>query len=166
MSTSKWTDEDLQEFIDCIESDNAKELGQWLKAFQISPSQDVRILPYLEKLLTSQSVCIVYNSEPLYYGEIRLLAAQALAAERAKLNIDEPVYCKLVVPLVDNEVDTYASEIGIKVRYRIEDTIEALERLIELNRVPLMEVRYDPADFRQAFAIQEAPLEPEADEEE
>jgi hypothetical protein len=88
-------DRDFQETVENLHSDDLLLQTSALKVLAIDPLGDQRILPYLEALLTDTTPCLV--AIPYMFGEIRWLAARALAKERAVLGIEEKVYLHNVV---------------------------------------------------------------------
>ena len=80
------------EFQELVEDLHSKELSMrvaTLKTLQKYPSGDERVLQHIEALLDDKTLCVLML--PYRFGEIRWLAAQALAAERASLGNEEPV---------------------------------------------------------------------------
>ena len=105
--------ERVTEFIEIMSSSRQDDKPAFLKYFAMNPTGDPRVLPYIEAHLTDTSFCIM--SAPTKYGEIRLLAAYALAAEYRQQKIKRPIILRdVVVPIDDN---TYVS-------LRLENKIE------------------------------------------
>jgi hypothetical protein len=84
-----FTEDDFLFFEECMTSDvpNDRKFAMMLRKNE--PSGDPRVLPYLESALEDRTVLRVWI--PITYGEVRVIAAYALAAERAAQGIDEPV---------------------------------------------------------------------------
>lgn len=72
-----------------LRSEDPRQRSVTLRGLGIRPSGDPRVLSVLEELLDDRTACIV--NIPLEYGEIRFLAAMALAMERYKQGISEHV---------------------------------------------------------------------------
>src|SRR5215469_1755489 len=86
-------DIDFQDMREGLQNDDRRSVI--LRLLMMEPLADERILPYLEELLTDTTPCLLYI--PLHYGEMRWLAAHALAKERQALGIKEPVILHNVV---------------------------------------------------------------------
>lgn len=79
---------------------DAEERAAMLKELAEFPTGDDGVRAAVERLLADDTPCIV--SIPLAVGEVRWLAAHALAAERSRAGIAEPVRLeKAVRPLED-----------------------------------------------------------------
>lgn len=129
-------DIDFQDTVANLQQDDRRAVS--LRALAMSPLADERILPYLEELLTDTTPCVI--ALPYRFGEVRWLAAYALAQERKALGIKEPVRLPDVVrPLNTNELATLAQEADVQGRGGIEGILEKFAKLRELGRLP----RYD-----------------------
>lgn len=129
-------DIDFQETVASLQQDDMRAIS--LRALKMSPLADERILPYLEELLTDTTPCVI--ALPYRFGEVRWLAAYALAEEREALGIKEPVRLPGVVrPLDTNELATLAQEANVHGRSGIEGILEEFAQLRELGKLP----RYD-----------------------
>lgn len=108
------TDDDFEFFVECIKHEDPQERVYALKRRRDVPSGDPRVLEHLEAALEDKTVCML--GLPPTFGEMRYLAAQALAAERSAQEIDEAVVLEdLPEPLnvtrlellcQENELDT------------------------------------------------------------
>ena len=75
--------DELQELVEDLHSEDLSMRVATLETLQKYPSSDERVLQYIEALLDDKTLCVLML--PYRFGEIRWLAAQALAAERASL---------------------------------------------------------------------------------
>ena len=109
------TSEDFSEFVQDMIGDDVSLRADGLQVLWESPSADERVLPYLSRLLYDKSPCLL--SIPYLFGEIRWLAAHALAAERAALGIQKPVCLPQVVkPLETGDIVRAEYAAGIEPR--------------------------------------------------
>lgn len=90
------TDQDFTEFVEDMMNGDITLRASSVEALWKLPTGDKRFLPYLEELLHDKTPCVL--GLPYIYGEIRWLAAHALAAEREVQGIGVLVYlceCKI-----------------------------------------------------------------------
>ncbi len=131
--TASQRDSDFQDMVENLRKDDMRAVS--LRVLAMSPLADERILPYLQELLTDTTPCVV--SIPYRFGEIRWLAAYALAEERKALGIKEPVHLHDVVrPLDTTELVQRAREANIQGRGGIEGVLEQFAQLQELDKLP------------------------------
>jgi hypothetical protein len=130
------------EFKELVEDLHGKDLCRrvaTLKILQKYPSEDERVLQHLEALLDDKTLCVLML--PYRFGEIRWLAAQALAAERASLENEEPVRLQNVVrPLDTEEFVALREKAGVKSRGGVDGVLEALVTLREMGQLPLYDL--------------------------
>jgi len=93
------TEQELTEFVEDVNSERASNRASMLRALLNFRLADERVLPYLEQLIHDKSPCIL--GFPYMFGEVRWLAARALAKERAALGINKPVRLRNVVKPID-----------------------------------------------------------------
>ena len=93
------TNQEFNEFVEDITSQDLSIRVATLRVFWDYPSADERVLPYLERLLNDKTPCLL--GHPYIFGEIRWLAAHALATQRAILGIQTPIHLPDVVDPVD-----------------------------------------------------------------
>lgn len=130
---------DFQEFVEGLQSDDLLLQTATLKTLVMSPLRDQRILPYLEALLTDSTPCLV--ALPYMFGEIRWLAAYALAKERAVLRIEETVYLHdVVVPLDTQAVVALEKEAHIRGRGGVDGMLETFAQLRAMGILPLYDL--------------------------
>jgi HEAT repeat protein len=114
-----------------------------LKDFQRYPSGDRRILPYLERFLYDKTPCLI--AIPFVYGEIRWLAAHALAAERAALGINEPVRLRNVVkPLDQADYAKALKAANIMGRGGLEGVLSTIATLRDGGYLPMIKLNLLP----------------------
>ncbi|MBI4854297.1 MAG: hypothetical protein HY819_21060 [Acidobacteria bacterium] len=141
------TNEELTYFIGTLENNDVSEKAITLRTLIDSPCEDERIVPYLESLLNDRSPCLI--GIPYHFGEIRWLAANALANERAILGIKEPVrLLKVAKPLSADEVAHAERVARLKINSSGVDGL--VESFGELNRrgfLHLVDVVYNENRF-------------------
>jgi len=129
-------DIDLQETIEALQTDDRRSV--MLRVLMMEPLADERILPSLEELLTDTTPCVI--AIPHRFGEVRWLAAHALAKERQALGISEPVVLhNVVIPLDTNELGRLAEEAQLHSRGGLEGILEDFAQLQARDKLP----RYD-----------------------
>jgi hypothetical protein len=140
-------DKELVELIEDLTSEDAFFRAATLKVLWEYPSADPRVLPDLEELLNDKTPCIL--AIPYVFGEIRWLAAHALAAERAALGINEPIYLLNVVrPAETRDIIKAEYEAGIKARGGVDGLLENLALARSLGYMPLYDLDLSPLDKR------------------
>ena len=106
------------------------------------PSADPRVLPYLEERLNDKTPCIL--GYPYIFGEIRWLAAKALAAERAALGINQPVQVRVVRPAETRDIILAEYEAGISGRGGVEGLLESLALARDMGYMPMIDLELWP----------------------
>jgi hypothetical protein len=130
------TDQDFRDFVEYLTNESLSDKSSSLKALCQMPSRDARLLPYLEGLLYDKRPCIL--GFPLIFGEVRWLAAQALAAERAALGINERIYLPNVVRPIDTKGYTKARKAAqVDFRSGVEGILENLAILRDMGYLPM-----------------------------
>ncbi|WP_218080575.1 hypothetical protein [Anthocerotibacter panamensis] len=140
------SDKDLLETIQDLQSEDVKVRARMLRLLT-TEDDDPRLLPYIEPLLEDKTVCIVHI--PIHYGEIRYLAATALAEVRAAVGIWEKVCVEVVAPLNVTELYQIAEAAGVKKRYELpgdEGTFDLFIRLREMGKLPMATIELDPVE--------------------
>jgi hypothetical protein len=136
-------DDEFKELVEGLHSKDLSRRVATLKTLQKYPSQDERVLQHLEALLDDKTPCVVMV--PYRFGEIRWLAAQALAAERASLGNKEPVRLENVLrPLDTEEFVALREKAGVKSRGGVDGVLEALATLREMGQLPLYDLELLP----------------------
>lgn len=132
------TDQEFAEFVKDMTVQNVSKKAAMLRAISKLPSGDKRVALYLGRLLHDTTPCLL--GIPYIFGEIRWLAANALAAEREALGIREAVRLRnVVIPIDTMGIMRTADAANVKVRGGVEGLIETLAILQEMDKVP----RYD-----------------------
>ena len=139
------SDEQLQLMIRLLDGD-IQETCMILEICREKPIGDMRLLPYFEAYLEDRRPCIL--GAPTEYGEVRWLAAEALAAERQELGIGEYVMLKGAVrPLGIVELYRLAQSAGIDTSL---EPLEVLSLLIEQGSAPTVNKAFPfPARLRK-----------------
>ncbi len=151
------TDQDLAELSADLNGDDVSLRAVTLKAFWRVPSADKRILPDLERLLHDTTPCLL--GIPYIFGEIRWLAAKALAAEREALGIREAVYLQNVVrPLNTMGIMRAADAANVKIRGDVEGLLDTLGRLQKIDKLPLYDLYLPPPPLPRDESQQERAL--------
>ena len=132
--------EEFRETIGELQSDDVSMRALILRTWQRSPTADNRVLSYVEALLADRTPCLV--SIPYQYGELRWLAAHALAQERRALGITDPV-CLLgvVVPLSTEDLVAIARFANVKVRGGMDSVLAAFDDLNDRGLLPTCDVQ-------------------------
>ena len=139
------TDQDFSELTEDLRSEDLSLRVATLKAFRKLPSGDPRILPHLERLLQDKTPCVL--GYPYIFGEVRWLAAHALAAERAALGINQPVRVQNVVKPINTAGIAYAEEVAnVEFKGGVEGVLENLAILREMGYLSLIDLDFLPFD--------------------
>ena len=133
------TTEEFPEIIEDLIGSDVSMKAALLRVLWQHPSADERILPYLSRLLYDKSPCLL--SIPSLFGEIRWLAAHALAAERAVLGIQKPVCLRQVVkPLDTGGIVRAEYAAGIKPRGGVDGLLVNFAILNDMGYLPLYDL--------------------------
>jgi hypothetical protein len=128
---------DLPRGYEYLLSDNVRERQAVLRALSHRPTGDPRVLPFIERMLEDTRPCII--SLPIEYGEVRMRAAEALAAERKAQNINDPVrLIGVAVPLTPTTLHRLCQEAGLPMV--MESWQARFERLREMGMLPLGDI--------------------------
>lgn len=114
-----------------------------LKAHSRHPSGEPAVLPFLEAMLNDNRPHILMF--PIRYGEVRWLAAEAVAAERKIQGITESVHLPKAIPLLSHE-DLFAIAIDADVPL-YDEWQEIYVRLRELELLPNYDIDFEPQLF-------------------
>lgn len=135
-----------QEFVGVVEHLTGDDLSlrvAALKDLWHYPSSDERILPYLEQFLHDKTTCII--ARPYLFAEVRWLAANALAAERKALAIDQVVELQHVVRPLDMRTYNKARKAAnISFRVGVEGVLENLSILRDMGYLPMYDLLLSP----------------------
>jgi superfamily II DNA/RNA helicase len=161
-------DNEFQELVEDLSSPDVSIRVATLKTLCQDPTQDERVLPHLEALLNDTTPCVVML--PYRFGEIRWLAAKALAAEYDAIGFNESVHLHNAVrPLDTEEIVSIASAAGIKTRAGVDGVLETLATLRRMGRLPLCDLVLPPKTNNKQSQIENtyvASYNDEADREE
>jgi hypothetical protein len=114
-----------------------------LQGITIDPPADPRVLVLCEALLQDRTIALL--GLPFSVGEIRWLAADAVASLRGVLGISEPVIIPDVfAPVSGGKAMGLLKAAGIESKGGIEGTIEALETLARMDRLPRRKITRTP----------------------
>jgi hypothetical protein len=93
------TPDDINEVLAMLASGIPQDRGSMLQVLAESPTGEAAIRDAILPLLEDRAICV--TPPPLRFLEVRRLAAQALAAERARAGITEPVTLLGAAPILD-----------------------------------------------------------------
>lgn len=106
-----------------------------LSGIALDPSPDPRLLALCEPLLDDRTIALF--GQPYTFGEIRWLAADAVAALRRTLGIPDPVVIPDVfVPVSMGKAILMANAAGVPAGAGLEGAIQALETLAKMGLLP------------------------------
>ncbi|MGB0384997.1 MAG: hypothetical protein ACPGWR_09260 [Ardenticatenaceae bacterium] len=138
------TDQDFSEFVEDMMNGDITLRAASLEALWQRPTGDKRFLPYLEQLLHDKTPCVL--GLPYVFGEIRWLAAQALAAEREVLGITKPVRLQNVVkPIYTAGISQAEQAAGVEFKWGVEGVLENLAILRDMGYLPMCELNLSPS---------------------
>jgi hypothetical protein len=126
-----------------LRSDDPRRRAGGLRAFSRHPSGDPGVLPILEDLLDDRTPSIVRF--PIAYGEIRWMAAEALAAERFRQALTELIIApQTVIPLSATKLFRLAAAAGVPYG----DSWESLfTRMRDRGLLPTEDINWVPQSF-------------------
>jgi hypothetical protein len=128
-------DEDVTFWLGQLGSTDARARVRSLHAIAEKPVADPRLLAACEKLLADREVCLIQI--PYRFGEVRVVAADAVSALRGKLGIPEPVIvADGFMPLTTDDVARLARAAGLPMQAAVDGTIATLRELVAHGRVP------------------------------
>lgn len=129
------------EVLAALRSPEVEERAAMLKDLLHNPTGDVQVRAAVEALLEDHAPCVVQI--PLRIGEVRWLAARALAAERSAGGVAEPVVVKGIVrplevgELAERTLVTLGAE---AVRLSLFDRFE---KLLSLGQLPVVDLEIE-----------------------
>ncbi len=107
------------------------------------PSGDIRLIPYIEALLSDKTLCLL--GIPYIFGEVRWLAAKALIAEREMQGMSEGVQLQNIVqPLTMKEYAQARRAAQIELKVGTEGVVENLVILREKGYLPMIDLHLSP----------------------
>ena len=145
------TDQEFTELLEDLASQDPSFRAVTLEVLWQFPSADARVLPYLERMLHDKAPCIL--GIPYVFGEIRWLAAYALATERAALGITEPVRLQNVVrPAETMDIMRAADAADFDLRGGVEGLLADLAILRDMGYMPMIDLNLLPAVSKNGAA--------------
>ena len=137
------TDQEFTELVEDLTGDNFSLRVATLQVLWEEPSGDKRILPHLERFLHDKTPCLL--GVPYIFGEIRWLAAQALAAEREVQGMTEPVYLQNIVkPIYTEGISLAEKAAGVEFKWGVEGVLENLAILRDMGYLPMYDLELWP----------------------
>lgn len=127
---------DVPWILSLLESPQVKDRVYALRSLSEAPLADDKILTASEKLLTDETLAML--SIPYSFGEVRWLAAAAVAAMRRVLQRSDEVYLVDVpIPVTADKLGQLAREAGLRrTSGGVEGSLELLHRLRAMGGVP------------------------------
>lgn len=126
---------DVDYLIEKLGSPNPTDRVRALQAIIREPIASPALLTATEKLLHDRELCVLQI--PYLFGEIRIIAAEAVAAIRVQLGIKGLVEVPDAFPaLKHDDVARLAEEAGLDIGTGNEGTLAALRTLLAMGRVP------------------------------
>jgi len=111
----QWTESDLKRYLETLEKNDTRDVAKILFTMAgldmetlspFIPTGNAKIIAYLEQLIEDRRGYVISWEIPSGVGELRWLAAQALACEYAYQGIETPIILKDVfIPTRDYETD-------------------------------------------------------------
>lgn len=129
------TKKELDETVSGLQHEEPRQRVIWLKLIFENPTGDPHLLPYLEALIEDKIPVLI--GIPFFFGEVRWMAAYALAAEYKKQGIDKVIRLEQVAkPIMDNQLAQLAEAHGVLYKGGIEGFLEAFEKLRNIGVLP------------------------------
>ena len=130
------TEPDIDYLLRRLGSDQPRDRANTLRGLTESPIADRRLLGACEALLDDDTITLL--SIPYQFGEIRWVAAGAVAALRGALGMTEPVVVRdTFAPCSSTDVARLVREAGLSEDYAgLEGAIGALRELAATARLP------------------------------
>jgi hypothetical protein len=142
MSTDALEQSELQHYIEFLNG-TPRQRAISLQGISIDPSPDPRLLALCESLLSDRTIALL--GLPFTFGEIRWLAADAVASLRRILGISAPVVIPDVfAPVSGGKAMGLLKAAGVEPKAGIEGTIEGLETLARMDRLPRQKITRAP----------------------
>ena len=113
----EWTEARLKWYLENLATNDIEKISQalfivaqmkGLDHAEPVPTDNTRVIAYLERLVEDRSGCIIIWRIPYVYGEIRWLAARLLACEYAYRGIEKPIILKDVIQPIESYGETYS----------------------------------------------------------
>jgi hypothetical protein len=126
------TEEDVSYYLGTLAGSSDNDRAISLQNLAKYPTGDPRVLEALEKLLDDKTPCLLQI--PYRFGEMRLLAAAALAAERWAAGDQRPVRLHTTIPITSDQLDELRQAAKVDRPAYKGDVIAAELRLFALLR--------------------------------
>ncbi|MFI9817836.1 hypothetical protein [Saccharothrix variisporea] len=134
------TDDELHEIVDMLNASDAHRRTTMLGVLAQDPSGDSRLLPAVEALLADDTPDLI--SIPMLFGEVRWLAAHALAAERRAAGVPTAVELPGVPePLTSDELSNLVDRAGLPRRGGVDGMLTSFAALRERGLLPVTDLR-------------------------
>jgi hypothetical protein len=124
-----------------LQDESARERIGALRALRSVPNTRAEIVARVEELLEDRTVDII--DFPIHYGEVRLLAAETVAAIRAAAG--DPRVIEMRAPRALSADGMSPLKQGLDLPRQ--GTIETYLALREQGRIPTFDYRFDPGDY-------------------
>ena len=122
--------------VEALQSGDLGLIQQAFHVIRLQPTGEESVRLILESMLEDTRFLMV-SLKPIYYGEVRYGAGEALATEYAKINYDKNIELhNVVMPLYTMQIAQIARENGFKMDTSLE------ELLLRLDAANLLERRY------------------------
>lgn len=139
---------EVDELLAMLEDADQAVRAATLQTLALSPVAEERLLPALKALLDDRTPVVVSVPPPVV-GELRWLAAHALASTRFRLGIDEPVRLEAVPERADaTRVSAAAEAAGVRGRGGIDGLLETYAELVAARRLQLRDESIEPRAAR------------------
>lgn len=127
---------DVHRLLADLESPQAKDRVCALRCLAEAPLADIRILSAAESLLVDETLAVL--SIPYTFGEVRWVAAEAVAALRGALQrSDEVRLVDVPTPLTPDGLGALSEAVGLAgVTGGVEGSLDAFARLRALGQLP------------------------------
>ncbi|AGY56351.1 hypothetical protein [Gloeobacter kilaueensis] len=136
----------VKRFEERLSSNEAAQRAITLRSLTSEATGDPRLIPLIEKLLQDRSPCI--TSLPPIVGEVRWLAARALASERGTQGSNETVVLEQVAkPISTNALNRLEDEYDIDAPGGIEGLLLSFAQLQKMGKLPLEDIVIQPKTF-------------------
>ena len=138
------SDDDFRDVSAALCDTDPGQRAAMLQTLADDPSGDPRLLALVEALLGDTTPVVV--SIPLHYGELRWVAAHALAAERGAVGKCSPVILSdAVVPVNDAELVRRGASVGVPQGGGVPGALAAFAVLRDLDLLPRRPLRLESA---------------------
>ncbi|GAA0234806.1 hypothetical protein GCM10010492_37160 [Saccharothrix mutabilis subsp. mutabilis] len=134
------TGEEFGEIVDILKASDAHRRTTMLGVLAKEPTGDPRVLPVVEELLADDTPDLI--SVPMLFGEIRWVAAHALAAERRAASVPTPVeLVGIPQPLSSDELSALVDRSGLPRRAGVDGMLTSFAALRERGLLPVTTLR-------------------------